>query len=111
MLDNDEFDRLAEATGTKEALVRIYQLTDEPDNGVIATPRGRVFVEIKSFVIENTLILAMRRNMAVAAGDTKTVDQIDGRLQVLKQLLDVHDFMNTRAGIERAEDEANADRK
>lgn len=107
MLDNSRFDAMAKELGMEDSIEKIFKLDEEPSNGVISSPNGRIFIEIKPYIIDNTLLLSLQRNLAQAKGDERLMDHIDGKLMVMKSLLDVHDFMSARAGIERAEEEAN----
>ena len=106
-LSNDDFDKKTQEMGISDLIQPIHALDEEPGCGVISSPSGRIFLEIKSFVIDETMKLAIQKLAATTAGDEKWAAYIDGQLVVMKILMNSYEFMATRAGIERAEREAN----
>lgn len=103
-MEQEEFDRIAKEKGV--TIAAVYALEEEPKTGSIVSPSGRVFIEIEPWVIQRTMLLmeeSVGRGESILKPSLKTV----GTATVLKELMAVHEFISVRAGIERAEREAN----
>jgi hypothetical protein len=107
MLSNEEFEAAIAKQGKLDKLNPIHAIEEEPINGVISTPKGRIFMEVETIVLQEAMALAVEKLAAIASRDEKKAAYVDGKLFIIKGLLESSELMRTRAGIERAEREAN----